>query len=115
MSKREWRLYVEDVQESLGRIQEYVEGMTFEQFRGDNKTVDAVTRNFEIIGEASKFIPETVKEANPDVDWQGLVGLRNRIAHEYFVISVSVIWHIIEKELPAFEEQMKKILAAHRE
>ena len=66
--------------------------MEFDDFKMDRKTIDAVVRNFEIIGEASKFIPEEVKKRNQNIDWQGIVGLRNRIAHKYFDVSPSIIW-----------------------
>jgi len=110
MSKREWRLYVEDIQESIELVEKYVENMEFEDFKADRKTIDAVVRNFEIIGEASKFIPEDIKKDHPDVDWKGVVGLRNRIAHEYFGISLSILWKIIKEELPKLKEQMRGIL-----
>jgi len=67
-------------------------------------------RNFEIIGEASKFIPDDIRMKYENVDWKGIVGLRNRIAHEYFDISLSIVWHIVTEELPILEEQMKGIL-----
>ena len=84
--------------------------MYFDDFKRDRKTIDAVVRNFEIIGEASKFIPEDIRMKYENVDWKGIVGLRNRIAHEYFDISLSIVWHIVTEELPILEEQMKGIL-----
>ncbi|HSE83196.1 MAG TPA: DUF86 domain-containing protein [Thermodesulfobacteriota bacterium] len=110
MSKREWKLFVEDILESIELIEKYVENMQFDNFKNDRKTIDAVVRNFEIIGEASKFIPDLIKKKHQDVDWQGVVGLRNRIAHEYFTISPMIIWHIIEEELPKLKEEMQRIL-----
>jgi len=68
-----------------------------------------VVRNFEIIGEATKFIPDDIKIRYAEIDWKGIVGLRNRIAHEYFGISVPIIWDIIKKELPRLKNQMKLI------
>lgn len=110
MSKRDWRLYIEDIVESIGWIERYIENMQFEDFKNDRKTIDAVVRNFEIIGEASKFIPEDLKKQYQDVDWQGIVGLRNRIAHAYFTINPEIIWHIIKEELLPLKEIMKQIL-----
>ena len=110
MSKREWRLYIEDILESIGLIRSYTARMEFNDFKKDRKTIDAVVRNFEVIGEATKFIPEEIKDSHPDIDWQGIVGLRNRIAHEYFDVSPSIIWQIITGELPELEERIKKIL-----
>jgi uncharacterized protein with HEPN domain len=110
MSKRDWKLFVEDILESIGLIEHYVNNMDLEDFNIDRKTIDAVVRNFEIIGEASKFMPEDIKKNYQNVDWKGIVGLRNRIAHEYFGISTVIIWHIIKEELPLLKSQMEQIL-----
>jgi uncharacterized protein with HEPN domain len=109
MSKREWRLFVEDILESIGLIQMYAENIKFTDFKKDRKTIDAIVRNFEIIGEASKYIPKEVKKKYKEIDWRGIVGLRNRIAHEYFDVSSRIIWQIVKDELPTLKEQMKQI------
>jgi len=110
MSKRNWKLFLEDILESIELIENYVTNINFEDFKKDRKTVDAVVRNFEIIGEASKNIPEDIRNKHPDIDWKGIIGLRNRISHEYFGISLSVIWEIIKFELPVFKEKIKYLL-----
>lgn len=109
MSKREWKLFLEDILESIELIESYVHTMESSDFTKDRKTIDAVVRNFEIIGEASKFIPENIKKKYAEIDWKAIIGLRNRIAHEYFGISVSIVWDIIKKELPRLKNQMKAI------
>lgn len=110
MSKREWKLFVEDILESIELIEDYIRNMELSDFTRDRKTIDAVVRNFEIIGEASKFIPENIKNKRAEIDWKGIIGLRNRIAHEYFGISVPIVWDIIKKELPRLKNQMESIL-----
>jgi uncharacterized protein with HEPN domain len=110
MSKREWTLFVEDILESIELIESYVEGMDFDHFSKDRKTIDAVVRNFAIIGEAAKHIPNNIKEKNPDVDWKGMEGFRNRIVHAYFDISLGVVWYIVKNELPPLKAQMKQML-----
>ena len=114
MSKREWKLFVEDILESIGLIENYVAGMDADDFRNDKKTIDAVVRNLEIIGEASRNIPENIKNTYQDIDWKGVVGLRNRIAHEYFGISLTIVWNIIEQEFPKLKKQMKQILEKNK-
>jgi len=109
MSKREWKLFVEDILESIELIERYVVNMDFENFENDRKTIDAVVRNFEIIGKASKNIPGNVKNRYQEVDWKGMAGLRNRIAHEYFGVSLTIVWRIVKQELPKLKEQMKQI------
>ena len=91
MSKRQWRLFVEDIIESIDLIESYVEGMDFRKFSDDRKAIDAVVRNFEIIGEAARNIPDEIKEKYEDIDWRGMIGLRNRIVHEYFGLYRSII------------------------
>ncbi len=109
MSKRSWRLFLEDVLESTGLIEEYIRDMNFDNFGSDRKTIDAVVRNLEIIGEATKNIPENIRNAHNDIDWKGIIGLRNRIAHEYFGIDTSIIWNIITIELPLFKKKLQEI------
>jgi uncharacterized protein with HEPN domain len=79
-------------------------------FIKDRKTIDVVMRNFTIIGEASKSIPQDIKEKYSNIDWKGITGFRNRIVHAYFEISVTILWHIIKNKLPPLKNQMKKIL-----
>ena len=110
MSKREWKLFVEDILESVELIEGYIAKMEFEDFKRDRKTIDAVVRNLEIIGEASNNIPNDIKSVYKEVDWKGIIGLRNRIAHEYFGVSLTIVWNIIKQELPHLKEQMKQIL-----
>ncbi len=112
MSKREWRLYIEDILESIDLIENYIESMKLTDFKQDRKTIDAVVRNLEIIGEATKYIPGEIKIKYPDIDWKGILGLRNRIVHQYFGLSLNIVWHIIKNELPLLKEQMKQIKEA---
>ncbi|MEA2104908.1 MAG: DUF86 domain-containing protein [Candidatus Cloacimonadota bacterium] len=106
MSKREYRLFIDDIIESIELIDEYILGMDFEKFKNDRKTIDAVVRNLEIIGEASNNIPASLRDKYSDIDWSGIIGLRNRIAHEYFGISLSIIWNISTRELLIFKDQI---------
>jgi len=109
MSKREWKLFVEDILESIELIESYISNMNFDNFKNDRKTIDAVVRNFEIIGEASRNISDEIKNKYQNVDWKGMIGLRNRIAHGYFGINLTIIWEIIKQELPPLKEKMKQI------
>ena len=109
MSERDWKLYVEDILEAINFIEDYIENYTFERFISDRKTIDAVVRNLEVIGEASKHIPEEIKDKYRSIDWFGIRGLRNRITHEYFGLSYKIIWKIITEELPILEKEFIKI------
>ena len=99
MSHRPIRLLIEDMLDSIGRIEQYVSGSDRETFLGDQKTADAVVRNLEIIGEAASRIPETTQSQHVAVEWRKIVGLRNRIVHEYFGVDLEIVWEIIQKDL----------------
>lgn len=100
MSNRNIHHLIEDIIESGQKIMSYTEGISYDEFMKDSKTVDAVVRNFEIIGEAANRIPEEFKEKYLDIDWYRIRGLRNRIVHEYFGIDYSIVWLIKETFLP---------------
>lgn len=100
MSERIPALLIEDIIASGNKIISYTEGISFEDFVADDKTVDAVIRNFEIIGEAANRLPETFKEKHPEIDWHRIRGFRNRIVHDYFGIDYSIVWQIKETFLP---------------
>ena len=102
-------MYFEDILTSIERISEYTQGFDFSDFKRDYKTVDAVIRNFEIIGEAAKNIPEDIKEKYTDVPWNEMYSLRNRISHAYFGIDYEIIWDIITNYLPDNKLQIEKI------
>jgi uncharacterized protein with HEPN domain len=89
---------VADMLEASGKISGYVSGTSFEDCCADTRTVDAVVRNLEIIGEASRGIPDDKKLLKPEIDWAAIRGLRNRIVHEYFGLSLSVIWTIVQTD-----------------
>ena len=110
MSNRHWPLLVEDILECIGRIEQYVAGLQLDAFKASQITVDATVRNLEIIGEASRNIPQDVKEDHPEIEWAKIVGLRNRVIHEYFGVDLDIIWRIINEELPTLKAQMRRLL-----
>jgi len=112
MSKRSMELLVEDIWESIEKIERYTKGMTRESFQNDEKTTDAVVRNLEIIGEAAGRLPEDFVNRNSEIEWAKIVGLRNRIVHEYFGVDLQIIWQILKKDLPAFKISLQNIRSA---
>lgn len=110
MYKLNWKLFIEDILESIELIESYIADINFDNFKNDRKTIDAVVRNLEIIGETTNNIPDIVKNKYEDIDWKGMIGLRNRIAHGYFGINLTIIWEIIKKELPFLKDKMQQIL-----
>lgn len=108
--QRTYVMYLEDIQLAMCRIEEYIHGLDFEKFKHDYKTVDAVIRNFEIIGEASKNLPENLKLKYPDIPWQEMYYLRNKVSHEYFGIDYEIIWDVATNYLPENKQQIDKII-----
>ena len=106
---RAYRIYLDDIITAIDRIFEYTYGYDFVSFKRDYKTVDAVIRNFEIIGEAAKNVPAEIREQHFDVPWNEMYSLRNRISHAYFGIDYEIIWDIIINYLPFNKEQIMKI------
>jgi uncharacterized protein with HEPN domain len=90
------------------RIEEYRECLTFREFSKDNKTIDAVVRNFEIIGEAAKHIPPEIRQKYPQVPSRQMAGTRDKLIHEYFGMNVKVLWKAMKEEFPDFETEDRK-------
>ena len=110
MSKREPQLLIEDIIEAASKILKFTKDMDFETFSRDEKTMDAVVRNFEVIGEASNHLPNEFKKLHTNIDWKRIIGFRNRIIHEYFGIDRSIVWNITQNYLPDMLKEMKTLL-----
>jgi uncharacterized protein with HEPN domain len=102
--------FLDDIKEAAGKIKKYTAGMTYGEFIKDFKTQDAVIRNFEVIGEATKNLPADFKDRYPAVEWKQVAGLRDVMAHGYYRIDYEVIWEIITDKLPGFRKDIAKIL-----
>lgn len=107
-------MYLDDIQTAMARIAEYIDGYDFSRFKKDYKTVDAVIRNFEIIGEASKNLDEAIKNKYPEVPWKEMYYLRNRVIHEYFGIDYEIIWDVASNYLPGNKTQIDHIITREK-
>ena len=112
MPPRSWRVRIEDILDAIDNIEHYVAGLDFDAFEADRKTVDAVERNLEIIGEATANLPDEVLVRWPEVPWRYMKGVRNLLAHEYFGVDVGIIWQTIQEDLPAITPLLHKVLAS---
>ena len=112
MSKkgRNYIIYLEDILTSMLRIIEYIGDRDFEEFKNNNMVVDAVVRNFEIIGEASNNLPDEIKDKYSEIPRRKMYGLRNLVSHEYFGIDYEMIWEIAKKNLPDNIKDFRKII-----
>lgn len=110
MSKREPILYLQDILTSISRIEDYTKSLSLKDLEDDWKTIDAVVRNLEILGEAAKNMPEEVVEKYPDIPWSNMVSMRNKVIHEYFGVDLDILWKTIKEDLPLLEKQIEEVL-----
>lgn len=104
-------LRIGDILEAIARVEQYVEGMTFERFAADKKTVDAVIRNLTVIGEASAHVPAEWCGRAPEIPWQEMRGMRNIVVHEPFGVSLEILWETVRNDLPPLAEPLRVLLA----
>ena len=104
---RDYKLYIQDILDSIKKIKTYTKGTSKDKFKKNSLLVDAVARNLEIIGEASKRIPTDIKRQIPDIPWKKIVGLRNMLIHEYSGIDKEIIWDILENKLDVLASSLK--------
>jgi uncharacterized protein with HEPN domain len=107
---RDSKLYLKDILAAMDAIERFVEGAEFENFKNDDMKSSAVIRKFEIIGEATKNIPEEIKQKYPAIPWKDMSGMRDRLIHFYFGIKYELVWETIKKEIPKVKPSLMKIL-----
>jgi uncharacterized protein with HEPN domain len=107
--KRDYKLFINDIRDSIKYIEEYIKGISEERFKEDTKIQDAVIRRIEIIGEASKNIPRSVKELNKNIPWRRISMFRDFIIHSYFESSLNRIWRVVKEDLPEIKKHIKLV------
>lgn len=110
MSKRDPEIFFEDINEAIERITDYIGDYSLDDFQNDRKTIDAVVRNMEIIGEAASNIPESIRSKHPGIPWKKIVGVRNIVIHKYFGVDTDTLWVIIKEQLPELKSQISEII-----
>lgn len=104
-------LYLNDISEAAENIRSYVGDMTFENFKNDRMRIDAVVRNFEVIGEAVKNLSDDLKTQFPATDWKAVAGFRDTLIHGYFGIDLEILWDIIVHKIPVLQKEIAAIIA----
>jgi hypothetical protein len=109
MPKRDIFLYINDIYSSCNKILKYTERYSPIKLKKDEKTIDAVARNLEIIGEAVKSLPPEFRKKYPNIPWKEITGMRNKVVHEYFGIDQEILWATIQKDIPTLKKEISKI------
>lgn len=100
---------IRDIAESVARISLYTLNMEYEEFRKDKKTQDAVIRNIEIMGEATKKLSEDMRKDYPNIPWKNIAGTRDKLIHNYFGVNIDIIWSIVQIEIPSLLPKIERI------
>ncbi len=108
--KREIGDYIEDIIQAMNAAEEFIRGMDYNEFIKDTKTIYAVIRAMEIIGEAAKNIPEEIREKYPEIPWRQMSGMRDKVINEYFGVRLERVWEVIKKDIPNLKPLFEKIL-----
>ncbi len=110
MKKRDIGVYLEDILESIAKIEEYCQDLTAEDFFRKSQVQDAVVRRLEIIGEAVKHIPPEIRENYPDIPWKDIAGTRDVLIHEYFGVDLDKVWEVVQGDLLALKKQIERMM-----
>lgn len=105
------KIYLDHIRESITSILEYTYGMTYEDFLSNRLVRDAVIRNFEIIGEATKRVSTELRTENPEIPWTKMAGLRDKLIHDYIKVNLLLVWDVVADVLPEQKKQMERIIS----
>jgi uncharacterized protein with HEPN domain len=107
---RDSRVYLDDILDATRKITVYTGGLSKAAFLEDEKTLDAVIRNLEVIGEAVKKLPENLRAKHSAVEWKKIAGLRDILIHEYFGLDAEIVWDIVQNKVPALDREVRTML-----
>lgn len=109
MSKHNNKVYLGHIFDSIEKIERFVADSTFAQFKNDEKTIDSVIRNFEVIGEASNNLSVDFMDSHSNIDFHPAIDFRNRLIHGYDDISLENVWSTIKNDLPKLKSQIEDL------
>ncbi|MCP5103715.1 MAG: DUF86 domain-containing protein [bacterium] len=108
---RDYLDYIHDILNSMNEVEEFTWDMEYEVFSSDRKTINAVIRSLEVMGEAAAKIPPDIRDKYPDIPWKRMVGMRNKLIHDYFGVDLEIVWTVCKKEIPPLQPFVMGLLA----
>lgn len=108
--KRDYTDYLSDILEAIAKVQKFVKGVKFESICDNDEKIFAVIRALEIIGEAAKHIPKSIRGKYKEIPWEDIVGMRNKVIHDYFGMDLNVIWKTLHEDLPPLQAAIGRML-----
>lgn len=107
---RSYRVYLQDMRDCIVKILSYTKGYDYNRFAKDEKTIDAVVRNIEIIGEASKHLPDDIKGLDSQIPWKAIAGMRDKLVHDYFGVDKRFVWNTVKEDIPFLNDKIVNLL-----
>jgi uncharacterized protein with HEPN domain len=107
---RKLSIYIKDIIQNMQDAEEFIKGMSFEEFELDKKTFNAVVRSIEVIGEAAKNVPDSLRAKYPAVPWKEMAGMRDKLIHPYFGVNCEAVWLSIKERMPAIKPSIEEVL-----
>jgi len=109
--KRDYRVYLKDILQSFSNVSQFLEGLSYEEFIADRKTISAIVRELEIAGEATKQIPATIRKKFPQIPWSDMAGMRDKLIHFYFGVDLEIVWETVKVRIPNLEPLIENVLS----
>ncbi|RLC61046.1 MAG: DUF86 domain-containing protein [Chloroflexi bacterium] len=109
--KRDCCVYLRDILDAFYNARQFVEGLSYKKFVTDRKTISAVVRELEIVGEATKQLPASVRKKYPDVPWSDMAGMRDKLIHFYFGVDMEIVWETVKARIPDLEPLIEDVLS----
>lgn len=112
---REYIDYLKDIVNAMKKAETFIENMTYEEFVQDDKTVYAVVRAIEIIGEAVKQVPDSMREKYSEIPWKSMAGMRDKLIHHYFGVNLKLVWNTVKQEIPEVKPVLQNTLQEYKQ
>jgi uncharacterized protein with HEPN domain len=107
---RDISLYIKDILRNMQDAEEFIQGYSYDKFASDKKTLNAVIRSIEVIGEATKRVPDEIREKYPSVPWKEMAGMRDKLIHFYFGVDREAVWLVVKERIPSLKPLIEQIL-----